>query len=61
MLECTIKSINHNKITLNKKVVAKFHSEVLKIKLVETHACQANSAKKSAQYIVQKFFRERYY
>ena len=38
MLKCTIKSKNHNKITLHKKVVAKFHSEVLKIKLVKTHA-----------------------
>ena len=38
MLKCTIKSINHNKIKLNKKVVAEFHSEVLKIKQVETHS-----------------------
>ena len=34
MLKCTIENINHNKITLKKKGVAKFHNEILKIKQV---------------------------
>ena len=37
MPKCRIKSLNHTKISLI-TVVAKLHSEVLKIKQVKTHA-----------------------